>query len=519
MCKSKTGLLGCLIFLIILLCSFFNWEKIAKLNENLKPKKTKEVKEEVKKIAKKEVKKEVVIADLDKDNIPDDKDDDIDGDGVLNKDEEAINSDVFNKDTDKDGKLDGDEFKKDSDGDGVGDILESAIKDSDNDGVVDELDSDDNNPNNDSDGDGFSNIEEKNAKTNPLDKNSHPVKDSDNDGISDKDELKFKTNPNSKDSDSDGKLDIDEYKKDSDNDGLNDAIESSKLDSDNDGVVDELDSENNNPNNDSDGDGFSNIEEKNKNSDPLDKEIIPRADLDKDGIPDVDDKDMDGDGLLNSDEIAIKSDPKNPDTDGDGKLDGIENIKDSDGDKKLDIFESAKKDSDNDGVVDELDSDDNNPNNDSDEDGFSNIEEKNAKTNPLDPNDKPKLTSSELKQKLEKDIKQIVEVEHIKFKTDSAELTLVSKSTIYKIAEILKKFPQAKVTIEGHTDSDGDAKYNLELSQKRVNSVRVELIDLGIEPNRIKAIGYGESKPLVANDSKENKAKNRRVEFKIELGE
>jgi len=60
--------------------------------------------------------------------------------------------------------------------------------------------------------------------------------------------------------------------------------------------------------------------------------------------------------------------------------------------------------------------------------------------------------------------------------------------------------------------------YNLKLSQQRVDSVRAELINLGIEEERLKAVGYGETKPLVPNDSEENKAKNRRVEFII-IGE
>lgn len=74
---------------------------------------------------------------------------------------------------------------------------------------------------------------------------------------------------------------------------------------------------------------------------------------------------------------------------------------------------------------------------------------------------------------------------------------------------------EAETIIEAHTDSLGDANYNLELSQKRANSAKKQLIDMGIEENRIEAIGYGESKPLVSNDTAENMQKNRRVTIKI----
>ena len=509
MCRKKISILACLIVLIIILCAIFCMANKSDSSKALvTPNKNVSKKEEIAK----------VVADTDGDGISDDKDNDIDGDGLSNKIEEEINSDPFDKDTDKDGKLDGNEYNKDSDGDGVPDILESAKNDKDKDGVVDELDSDDDNPNNDSDGDGVSNIDELKDKTNPLDKNSFKVKDSDNDGLSDKEEAKYKTDPNNPDSDGDGKSDKEEVNKDSDGDGIIDALESAKLDSDNDGVVDELDSENNNPHNDSDGDTFSNVVEKEANTNPLDPNSKPVIkDLDKDNIPDEVDSDIDGDGLSNKAEELIKSDPRNPDTDGDGKLDGIEKGIDSDGDGVPDILESAKIDSDGDGVVDELDNDDKNKENDSDGDGYSNIAEKKAGTNPLDYHDHPNFITESVKKKVEEDIKKILEKQKIQFKTNSSELTLVSKSVIYKIAEILKAYPNAKVEIAGHTDSDGDDAYNLKLSQERVNVVKQELIDLGIEPERLKAVGYGETKPIAPNDTPENKAKNRRVEFIIIL--
>ena len=422
------------------------------------------------------VKKEIKLPDLDGDGIADNNDTDIDGDGVLNVDEEKLTSDPFKKDTDGDGKDDGAEFNKDADKDGVSDVLESAIKDKDNDGVVDELDANDNSIDNDSDSDGYSNIDEKKAGTNPLDANSKPM------------EL---------DTDKDGKIDKVEKGKDSDNDGKGDEIESAKLDADSDGVVDELDAEDNNPKNDTDNDGFANIDEVNANTNPLDPNSKPELDTDKDG-----------------------------------KIDKVEKGKDSDNDGKGDEIESAKLDADSDGVVDELDAEDNNVSNDSDGDGFSNIVEKNAGTNPLDVNLHPEAKKEENstqeanttvnvedeKTKIENSIKDILKLNKIEFAFNKAELTAKGKEIVDKVGAVLIKYPSINVEIQGHTDSKGKAKYNLNLSQSRVDKVKAELIIIGVKADRLKSVGYGETKPIVPNDTADNRAKNRRVEFII-IGE
>ena len=260
------------------------------------------------------------------------------------------------------------------------------------------------------------------------------------------------------------------------------------------------------------------------------------ADIDKDGIADSNDSDIDGDGLLNRDEEALNSDPFNKDTDGDGKLDGQEGQKDTDGDGIKDVIESAKNDKDSDGVVDELDSDDNNPANDSDGDGFSNIEEKNAGTNPLDKTSYPQPkepeknvteenasvekhpVSEEVEKEVTQEIKDVLHAQKIQFEVDSAKITPKGMVAVKKIYEILKKYPTVKMQIAGHTDSDGSAKHNLKLSQDRVDMVKKALVKLGLDDNRFTTKGYGESKPLVPNNSRKNKAINRRVEFII-IGE
>jgi uncharacterized protein (TIGR02145 family) len=109
-----------------------------------------------------------------------------------------------------------------------------------------------------------------------------------------------------------------------------------------------------------------------------------RDDTDGDGHLDDIDTDDDGDGISDSDEDARGTHPAIRDTDGDGKNDNTEGTADTDGDGTIDALESAIYDEDRDGVSDELDADNTNPNNDSDGDGIGNTDETHAGTDPLD---------------------------------------------------------------------------------------------------------------------------------------
>lgn len=87
-------------------------------------------------------------------------------------------------------------------------------------------------------------------------------------------------------------------------------------------------------------------------------------------------------------------------------------------------------------------------------------------------------------------------------------------SKLDQIAEDMKNDPSLKVEIQGHTDSIGSEKYNMKLSQRRANAVRNYLIKKGgISPDRLTAVGYGETRPVASNKTKEGRAKNRRVEL------
>ena len=108
-------------------------------------------------------------------------------------------------------------------------------------------------------------------------------------------------------------------------------------------------------------------------------------------------------------------------------------------------------------------------------------------------------------------------LDRVEFETGSAEIRKDSHSLLDQVALTVKANPQVKtVRVEGHTDSAGDEKMNQRLSQARAESVRRYLIDKGVAPNRLKAQGYGESKPLEDGDSDEAMARNRRVEFVVE---
>lgn len=101
---------------------------------------------------------------------------------------------------------------------------------------------------------------------------------------------------------------------------------------------------------------------------------------------------------------------------------------------------------------------------------------------------------------------------HINFPFDSWKILPKYYPEIERFANFLKDNPQIKVEIQGHTDSIGSEKYNLILSQKRAEAVRNLLIKkYGISPDRLRAKGYGESKPIASNKTREGRAKNRRV--------
>jgi len=110
----------------------------------------------------------------------------------------------------------------------------------------------------------------------------------------------------------------------------------------------------------------------------------------------------------------------------------------------------------------------------------------------------------------------IVITEKIMFEYDKADIRSESFGLCDEIVDVIQKNPRIKkISIEGHTDGDGSAKYNKKLSQKRADAVKKYFVDKGVEEARLQSVGHGEDKPLAENDTDEGKEKNRRVEFLI----
>jgi OmpA-OmpF porin, OOP family len=255
-----------------------------------------------------------------------------------------------------------------------------------------------------------------------------------------------------------------------DRDGFQDEDGCPELDNDNDGIVDSADkcpNENGPLQNlgcpivDKDGDGL---------NDPQDK--CPDEPEDKDGFQDEDgcpDLDNDTDGVPDGqDKCPLEAGP-------------VENGGCPDADK------------DRDGIFDRLDACPEEP-------GVS--EEKGC----------PKKYKMVVVKKDRIEIKK-----QINFGTGSARIIGAQSQAILKdVAAVLRDMPVIKkVRIEGHTDSQGADASNLRLSQKRADAVMAQLIKLGIDPGRLEAVGYGETKPIASNATKAGRAENRRTEFNI----
>jgi outer membrane protein OmpA-like peptidoglycan-associated protein len=238
------------------------------------------------------------------------------------------------------------------------------------------------------------------------------------------------------------------------------------------------------------------------------KEFNGCPDTDADGIEDSKDKcptvagtaefqgcaDTDGDGIADPDDACpsvagLKQFQGCPDTDGDGVTDAS--------DKCPTVAGPASNggcpdlDADKDGVVDKEDD---------------------CPTVPGPASNKgcPEVTTEAL-QELK------VQARSVFFNSGKSTFKTGDAATIASldaIKEILKNYPNAKFSIEGHTDSDGSDKLNQKLSEDRANAVRNVLIEKGLKAENLTAVGFGESKPIASNKTKAGKAENRRTEVR-----
>ena len=229
-------------------------------------------------------------------------------------------------------------------------------------------------------------------------------------------------------------------------------------------------------------------------------------DTDKDGIPDNKDAcpevpglkefngcpDTDGDGIADKDDACPEvAGPKEfngcPDTDGDG-------IADKD-DKCPDVAGPAENggcpwpDTDGDGVLDKDD---------------------------LCPEVAGPASNKGCPEPDEKEQKQLNQyAKTILFDTGKATIKFESAEVLNQILNVLKKYPNSRFRIEGHTDSTGKKAKNMILSQNRADAVKVYLIQGGIDAGRLESQGFGPEKPIASNKNKKGRELNRRVEINL----
>ena len=110
---------------------------------------------------------------------------------------------------------------------------------------------------------------------------------------------------------------------------------------------------------------------------------------------------------------------------------------------------------------------------------------------------------------------QVIMPSGLLFASDSAAVSGQAQNDLYGLAKSLQQYPNSRVEIYGHTDSTASDAYNLDLSQRRAQSVGGILTASGVTPSRLVMVGRGESQPVATNDTPEGRAQNRRVEILI----
>jgi outer membrane protein OmpA-like peptidoglycan-associated protein len=267
------------------------------------------------------------------------------------------------------------------------------------------------------------------------------------------------------------------------------------------------------PDLDPDKDGINNPEDRC----PLEKGIkenqgCPDKDTDKDGIVDrldqcpreagiqelqgCPDRDTDGDGIVDRlDKCPTQAGPKSndgcpePDTDGDGVIDKLDKCPKEAGPKE---YEGCP-DTDGDGIVDRLDKCPQMPetrNGYQDADGC--------------PDEIPRVVRN-----------FTGVIKGINFARNKATVLPSSFKTLDAAVKVLRDYPDVKLEISGHTDSTGSAELNTKLSHERAEAVKAYMVRKGIDESRLRAMGYGPSKPVAENRTAAGRSKNRRVEFQL----
>lgn len=260
-----------------------------------------------------------------------------------------------------------------------------------------------------------------------------------------------------------------------------------------------------------------------------DQDGCPDDDNDRDGIPDGQDgcpndpEDVDGfedeDGCpdLDNDRDGVTDDqdrcPTEPeDRDGFQDEDGCPDP-DNDGDAIADTQDKCpNQPEDKDGFEDE----DGCPDPDNDQDGIADTEDKCPEQPETRNGREDEDGCPEKEAKVFVENKKVVITDKIFFGFNRSNILPRSFPLLDSVADVLQKFPQITLLrVEGHTDDKGVDAYNQKLSEARAQSVMAYLVKKGVSPERLEAVGYGETKPLVENTNAAAREQNRRVEFTI----
>lgn len=108
-----------------------------------------------------------------------------------------------------------------------------------------------------------------------------------------------------------------------------------------------------------------------------------------------------------------------------------------------------------------------------------------------------------------------ITLRNVFFELDSDTLAKESYHELNRLVSTMRRYPRMRIQIEGHTDNSGTPSYNLDLSERRAQSVKRYIVDTGISPLRIQCVGYGQTRPAADNASEKGRAANRRTECRI----
>lgn len=125
-------------------------------------------------------------------------------------------------------------------------------------------------------------------------------------------------------------------------------------------------------------------------------------------------------------------------------------------------------------------------------------------------------TSSDALARLEERLREALAANPINFATGSAEIDPSSDAILEEVAAVINATPGVPVEVVGHTDDQGAAEANQELSEARAQAVVDRLVELGVDADRLTARGAGEEEPIAENDTAEGRAQNRRIAFEFE---